>query len=277
MTTYVFRLPRIRTQRIAFLLVYPVLAGSCLLISLCDIASLHNAIPSMFTVGDLGIDWTIIPALALLLWFSSNAFIPFKLNLQRAMFMGIFLGVCLGSFVLYTRATHSAGNALGFLLLGLKEEAVYRVALPIAIAFLFTTIGISRKWAFRSSIILSALVFMTLPGHLAQVQRWPELLVFGAFALIMSYFTWECGAVIFAGVLHASMNVITELERQGSASVAMRVGVVFILVMALTAALPTRQEAAEESPDNDDDGVVIDLRDHVLAQQKAAELQKTGN
>ncbi len=229
-----------------------------------DIPALYGALAAATTLGTVRVDVTVIPAAIVVLLVLQQTPRSSVLTTPRAIAMGIFVGCTAGAYAVHWSYFHRAADTIGYTLLALKEEAVYRVALPIFIACIGVLLGLSNRKALLVGLTVSAVVFAVLPGHVAQVHNPGELLVFVCFAAIMSYVIWEGHYLIAAIFAHAATNLITDSVLRAGVNPLVRTAGSFVILLALILMIPTAPAI-----DEDDDGIVIDLRDQTLARERA--------
>lgn len=260
-----------RRTRIHFVSVTTMFAICLLVVSFIDVLSMYDVWGNhLAIIATFPIEWTSIPAVLIFLWFVSEHGERYRFVGKRAVFAGISLGLIAGVLALFIRTSAEPIAALPYYLLAFREELIYRVALPVGFALLLIKCGIPNKQAFMSGIVMSLIVFMSLPGHVAQTTNVFEMWVFFLFGAIMSYFVWETRSLIAAGLLHASLNLLTALLDAGTITPAFRLVTFTILAVSMLMALPTNEERRVEDGDGEPegDGIIIDLRDHVLAKQR---------
>lgn len=155
-----------------------------------------------------------------------------RLGLDRANLMAWreFLtvgGIALG-YGIWAYSTHIGGfeEAIGLVLGALDEELVYRLAVLIivgagAAALLRRNWRNPEDWGLGPGVVAmlaSGIVFMLLPGHVAQMSSATRALPFAALGIILAYAVLRTGALFPAVVTHALLNVVTIAALTGNVS-----------------------------------------------------------
>lgn len=161
--------------------------------------------------------------------------------------------------------TTGIAPTISVFMVGVSEEIVYRLAAPLLIALLLQRVGMAWRYALPIAILLGALWFMALPGHVAQFQTWFSPLVFVFFALLMSRVVWRGGALWPAIAAHIGIDIVTMMTNIGAAPQVFRLVATAILLLSLApiidALAKTRPAMREGVVVIDEDETVIDLRE----------------
>jgi membrane protease YdiL (CAAX protease family) len=154
-------------------------------------------------------------------------------------------GVALG-YGIWAYSSHVGGfeEAIGLVLGALDEELVYRLAVLIivgagAAALLRRNWRNPEDWGLGPGIIAmlaSGIVFMLLPGHVAQMSSATRALPFAALGIILAYAVLRTGALLPAVATHALLNLVTIAALTGNVSDAWRVAFSATLLVALIVA-----------------------------------------
>jgi membrane protease YdiL (CAAX protease family) len=117
-------------------------------------------------------------------------------------------------------------EAIGLVLGALDEELVYRLAVLIVVGA-GTAALLRRNWRNPEdwglgpgivAILASGIVFMLLPGHVAQMSSATRALPFAALGIILAYVVLRTGGLLPAVVTHALLNLITIAALTGNVS-----------------------------------------------------------
>jgi len=99
----------------------------------------------------------------------------------------------------------------------LGEELVYRLAALIVIGALAAAV-VGRDWRHPTrwgtgpgavALVVSALAFSALPGHVAQMAGVAGIMPFASFALVLGWVVLRTGALWPAVAAHAILNLVT--------------------------------------------------------------------
>ena len=131
-------------------------------------------------------------------------------------------------FGIWSYGEHIGGfkEAIGLVVGALDEELVYRLAVLIVVGA-GTAALLRRNWRNPEdwglgpgvvAILASGIVFMLLPGHVAQMSSATRALPFAALGIILAYVVLRTGALIPAVVTHALLNLITIAALTGNVS-----------------------------------------------------------
>jgi membrane protease YdiL (CAAX protease family) len=98
------------------------------------------------------------------------------------------------------------------------EETTFRVALPVLI-FAGLVRWLGHGSAAVTATVMSAVAFLTAPGHLHQVGATDQQLLvaisFVAAAAMWSAVLWTTGALVAVMANHAALNLLTGLAEDG--------------------------------------------------------------
>lgn len=146
-------------------------------------------------------------------------------------------------FGIWSYSEHIGGfeEAIGLVLGALDEELVYRLAVLIVVGA-GTAALLRRNWRNPEdwglgpgvvAILASGIVFMLLPGHVAQMSSATRALPFAAIGIILSYAVLRTGALFPAVVTHALLNLVTIAALTGNVSDAWRAAFAAVLLVTL--------------------------------------------
>ncbi len=122
-------------------------------------------------------------------------------------------------FGLWQYSTRIGGfpEAMGLVIAALNEELIYRLAVLIVVGAVAAKVA-GRNWRDSAdwgvgpgvaAIAASGVVFMLLPGHLAQVSDSLHALPFVALGAVLGYVVMRTGALLPAAIAHAVLNLAT--------------------------------------------------------------------
>lgn len=146
-----------------------------------------------------------------------------RLGLDRANlmawreFLGVGGAVLLYGIFQYSERIGGFQEAIGLVLGALDEELVYRLAVLIVVGATCAAV-LRRNWRNPEdwglgpgliAMLASGVVFMLLPGHVAQMSSTTRALPFVALGIILAYAVLRTGALLPAVVVHALLNLAT--------------------------------------------------------------------
>jgi hypothetical protein len=130
----------------------------------------------------------------------------------------------------YSMYVHGGREALGLILGALGEELVYRLAVLILVGALAAK-AMGRNWRNAEdwgvvpgviALLAAGLVFMLLPGHVAQMSDTLHALPFACLGVVLGYAVLRTGALLPAAVVHSVLNLATIAAISGSISFELR-------------------------------------------------------
>jgi hypothetical protein len=241
-----------------------IAAGSAVVV---EAAHFLLAVPPSLRIGQIPVSPSVLFALVAATLSGDRL-----LGLARSRAAAVsFWAVGLGSFALgMVIVTNEYASAFGLLMAGLNEELIYRYAAPALIAFGLSSAGIAHRRARTVGYVVASTAFVLLPGHVAQFNRWSDVVPFIAFAAVATMAVHRSGAVLEVGLLHGILNLINIGRISGQVGNAGGILLAAVTMLLLVAYIPPRphrrlpdlddETQAVATPDTD-----IDLRDHVLA------------
>lgn len=141
----------------------------------------------------------------------------------------------------YSMYVHGTREALGLILGALGEELVYRLAVLILVGALAAkTMG--RNWRNAEdwgvvpgviALLAAGLVFMLLPGHVAQMSDTLHALPFACLGVVLGYAVLRTGALLPAAAVHSVLNLATIAAVSGSISPELRTALAVAALLAL--------------------------------------------
>ena len=141
-----------------------------------------------------------------------------RLGWHRWREYGAFVGVTLvASIGAYTAGAGGLVEAGGLVVAALGEELVYRLAALIVIGALAAAV-VGRDWRHPTrwgtgpgavALVVSALAFSALPGHVAQMAGVAGITPFASFALVLGWVVLRTGALWPGVAAHAILNLVT--------------------------------------------------------------------
>jgi membrane protease YdiL (CAAX protease family) len=174
-----------------------------------------------------------------------------RLGLDRANllawreFLVVSGGVLLWGIFQYSQKIGGFAEAIGLVLGALDEELVYRLAVLIIVGAACAAV-LRRNWRNPEdwglgpgllAMLASGVVFMLLPGHVAQMSSTTRALPFVALGIILAYAVLRTGALFPAVVVHALLNLATIAALTDHVSPTWRV--LFAAVVLVTLVLAT--------------------------------------
>ncbi len=132
----------------------------------------------------------------------------------------------------------------GLLVAGLGEELVYRIA-AILLFGAATAALLGRDWRDTGrwgtapvlvSLLVSAVVFSVLPGHVEQMAGPAQYVPFASLALILGYTMMRTGSVLPGVLVHVLLDVVALAHLHGAISDASRLALSSVLLVALVVA-----------------------------------------
>ena len=146
-------------------------------------------------------------------------------------------------FGIWAYSDHIGGfeEAIGLVLGALDEELVYRLAVLIVVgagaaALLRRNWRNPEDWGLGPGVVAmlaSGIVFMFLPGHVAQMSSATRALPFAALGIILAYAVLRTGALFPAVVTHALLNLVTIAALTGHVADGWRAAFAAVLLVAL--------------------------------------------
>lgn len=203
------------------------------LAAVVELLTLAFRVSPMFTVGFVGISWTVVPcvvALALVLQYPHRSHLAIGEPRALAYVALLVLALLFGG--LYISSNGVGVTAAIFVAVGI-EEGVYRLALPVVIAFVAVQLGVQQRMALLLAIVFSIALFALMPGHLSQLNDLKSYAAFAAFSLLMSHAVWR-GKSLFAPIVaHAVYDFATIGMQNGDISSALRIAGAAATLLAL--------------------------------------------
>lgn len=223
--------------------------------------TISGVLGSLFSIGRIPVGASIVPVALVL-----GAVAIGGCTSRRPIWLpGVVVGVAIAgisavSAAVYVLEVGTIAEAWVLLVLAAVEEVVYRLAVPALVALGLMAVGRSRGPSVMAGVVAGALFFAGLPGHLDQLRQPFELVIFIAFAIVMSHAVWQGRTIVPAIVAHATTNFLTMAMLYGSLpSVVRDLGVAISLGLLLVYGL----RAPAVDPEDDEEELIIDLRDSV--------------
>jgi hypothetical protein len=101
------------------------------------------------------------------------------------------------------------GGVSGLVLAALREEVVFRAALPLLVWRLLDRKGVDPGWSRAGAILIPAAVFAILPNHLRQAGSPLGVVPFFAFAVFMGLLVRRPNVLPAAALSHLTVNLLT--------------------------------------------------------------------
>jgi membrane protease YdiL (CAAX protease family) len=200
------------------------------------------------TLGHLG-RIPVSPALPVAVLLAVRVGLP-ALGLSRGAWrrwreFGIVAGATLVvAIAAYVLAVGGAAEAGGLVVAALGEELVYRFAALIVVGAVVAAVT-GRDWRRPArwgtapgvvALVVAALAFSVLPGHVAQMSGLATVVPFASLALVLGWVVLRTGALWPAVVAHAILNLVTIGVLVAGASSGLRLGVAGATLLGLVAA-----------------------------------------
>lgn len=177
-------------------------------------------------------------------WLASRAWLPWVLVGPVAVSVIGWIGV--------VRAGGRPGEALALFVAAFEEETACRVAIPLLVASLLVRRGVSGARALLAGVIVGGVVFVLLPGHVAQFDRGAHVVAFVAFAVLSAWIVWRGPGLLAAVAVHAASNLVTLAIVEGTVTPAGRAlllaGAMLPLAAGALAVGPIARSAAARRP-----------------------------
>ena len=214
-----------------------------------QILSMLDVVDPLVALGFVALPWSTLPAVVALFtarFPEPTLDTPGKLGLVA---LGAITFVSALGFLVHFQTLVT----LGVLATAVLEEMTFRLAVPLVLLAVLLKFKVRQSTAVIGSLVISAALFVLLPGHLQQISDWWQTTAFIAFAAIMSYSVWRSGLIVPAIAAHATIDFLTLLDKGNVVDPDTRAwGVAATLIALLLVSISAAQERE----------MIIDLRDH---------------
>ena len=209
-----------------------------------EIATLVGAIPPMITVGFVSVSWAAPPAvLAFIPGAASSRIAHRPMHSGETLLMVALLGLLLASCLLY--AQFGGGVVAGWIFMAVGvEEVLYRLALPAIFTAAMLRLGYPETHSLIAALIISATIFVLMPGHVVQIAGLGAFLEIICFSALMSYAMWVGRLFLPVVAAHATVDYLTFAMHHGDLSAIERGTGVATTLGLMTAFALVRREVA---------------------------------
>jgi membrane protease YdiL (CAAX protease family) len=124
----------------------------------------------------------------------------------------------------YAVSIHGSHEALGLVTAALGEELVYRLAVLVVVGAASAKL-LGRNWRNAEdwgvvpgvvALLVAGLVFMFLPGHVAQMSDALHAIPFACLGVVLGYAVLRTGALLPAAFVHSLLNLATIAAMSGT-------------------------------------------------------------
>jgi hypothetical protein len=158
-------------------------------------------------------------------------------------FGAVFGGTLLASVVLFGVEVGETGEAVGLVVAAAGEELVFRLCVLVVAGAVAARLA-GREWRSPEqwgtsvgsiALLVGAIVFSALPGHVVQVRGVASAVPFASLALVLGWVVLRTGAIWPVIVAHALLNLVTVTTAGVQAPGSVRLGLAAATLVALVA------------------------------------------
>lgn len=186
-----------------------LILGIATFTALTEVLYVAGLVPGV-RIGTLDLSLGIIPALGLAVACGSRLLGRSTRRGTAIVFWGAAVVGLAGLLVVFTRQ-HRPGLWLSLVVAAFGEELIYRLAVPMVVAAVLRMVGVRARWARPAGYVVAALWFVSLPGHVSQMDGPAQALPFLAFAALAALVVYRSGSVLPMAAVHAVTNLSTVL------------------------------------------------------------------